>query len=58
MPVTSAIKSCINYGKNVDEVRETAVKEGMITLDENIKRIVVEGRTSIDEMIEVYSLQM
>ncbi len=58
MPVTPAVKSCINHGKSVDEIRETAIKEGMITLDENIKRIVMEGKTSIEEMVEVYSLQM
>ena len=58
MPVTSAIKSCINHGKSVDDIRETAIKEGMITLDRNIKQIVMEGKTSIDEMVEIYSLQM
>jgi len=58
MPVTPAIKSCINHGKSVDDIRETAIKEGMISLDKNIKQIVMDGTTSIDEMIEIYSLQM
>nr|WP_319487376.1 ATPase, T2SS/T4P/T4SS family [uncultured Caproiciproducens sp.] len=58
MPITPAIKSCINNGKSMDQIRETAMKEGMITLDDNIKRIVIEGKTSIQEMLEVYSLQM
>lgn len=58
MPVTPAIKSCINNGKSTDEIRETAVKEGMITLDENMKRIVIEGKTSVQEMLEIHSLQM
>ncbi|MBW7571550.1 GspE/PulE family protein [Caproiciproducens faecalis] len=58
MPVSSGIKACINSGKSTDQIRETAVKEGMVTLDDNIKRIVIEGRTSVQEMMEVYSLQM
>ncbi len=58
MPVTKEIKFCINYNKSTDEIREAAIKEGMITLDQNIKKIVIEGKTSIKEMLEVYSLQM
>jgi type IV pilus assembly protein PilB len=58
MPVSSAIRSCINHGRNTDEIREIAVKEGMITMDENIKRIVIAGKTSVDEMVEIYTLEM
>lgn len=55
MPVTPAIRSCINHGKNTDDIREVAIKEGMITLDENIRRIVIAGKTSVDEMVEIYN---
>ncbi|MGX8700258.1 GspE/PulE family protein [Caproiciproducens sp.] len=58
MPVSAGIKDCVNNGKSTDQIRETAVREGMITLDENIRRIVIEGKTSVQEMLEVYSLQM
>ena len=58
MPVSPAIRACINHGKNTDDIREIAIKEGMITLDENIKRIVIAGKTSIDEMVEIYNLEM
>lgn len=58
MPITSSIKSAINHGKSTDEIREIAVREGMITLDENMKRIVIDGKTSVQEMLEIYSLQM
>lgn len=58
MPVTPAIKSCINHAQSMDEIRAVAIKEGMITLDQNIRRIVLEGKTSLEEMLEVYSLQM
>lgn len=57
MPVTPAVKSCINRGKSVDEVREVAIKEGMITLDENMRRIVLNGTTSMEELLEIRSLQ-
>lgn len=57
MPVTPAVKSCINHGKSVDEVRDIAMKEGMITLYENMRRIVLDGTTSIEELLELHSLQ-
>lgn len=58
MPVTNTIKKLINANASVDVVRQTAVKDGMIALDENLRRIVIEGRTSIDEMVGLYSLKM
>lgn len=58
MPITNSIKSAINHGKSTDEIREIAIKEGMITLDDNMKRIVIDGKTSVQEMLEIYSLQM
>ncbi len=57
MPVTPAIKTCINHGKSVDEVREVALKEGMITLNENMRRVVLNGTTSMEELLEIRSLQ-
>ena len=58
MPVTAAIKQCIDTGASVDAVRETAVREGMTTLDENLRRIVLSGKTSLEEMVSMYSLKM
>jgi type IV pilus assembly protein PilB len=58
MPVTPAIRACINHKMNTDVIRETAIKEGMITLDDNIKKIVMSGITSIDEMAEIYNFEM
>lgn len=57
MPVTPAIKDCISHSKNVDEVRAVARREGMITLSENLRRIVLDGTTSMEEMVEVSNLQ-
>lgn len=58
MPVTPKIRECINHGRSVDEIRATAIAEGMITLDENIRQIVIDGKTSVEEMLEVYSLKL
>lgn len=58
MPVTNTIKRLINSNATVDAIRETAVQEGMITMDENLKEAVVDGRTSIEEMINIHSLKM
>lgn len=57
MPVTPAIKDCISHSKNVDEVRAVARREGMITLSENLRRIVLDGTTSMEEMVEISNLQ-
>lgn len=58
MPVSSEIKKCIHTGESVDAIRKIAVDAGMITLDENMKQIVLSGITSIDEMLEMNSFQM
>lgn len=58
MPVTENIKRCVHNNDSVVDVRNEAIKEGMITLDENMKRIVLEGTTSINELIEMNSFQM
>lgn len=55
MPVTEAIKKCINTNASVDTVRETALREGMIPMEQNLKRIVLEGKTSVAEMVHVSS---
>jgi type II secretory ATPase GspE/PulE/Tfp pilus assembly ATPase PilB-like protein len=58
MPVTADIKKCIHTGESVDTIRKIAMNEGMTTLDENMKQIVLSGLTSIDEMLEMSSFQM
>lgn len=55
MVVSSAIKKCINTNGTTDAVRKIALDEGMITLNENLKRIVISGETSIEEMVAMAS---
>ena len=58
MPVTNTIKRLINSSATVDAIRETAIQAGMITMDENLKQIVICGRTSVEEMVNIHSLKM
>ena len=57
MPVSPAIKECIVNHESLAKVKDIARQEGMVTLNENLQRIVLEGRTSIEELLEVSSLQ-
>ncbi|GMQ80691.1 MAG: GspE/PulE family protein [Rhodothermia bacterium] len=53
---TPAIRSIImESGDIVDEskLRDKAIEEGMLTLSDCARRIVIEGETSIDEMLRV-----
>jgi type IV pilus assembly protein PilB len=55
MPVTSTVKRLINTNGTVDAIRQAAIQEGMIPMSENLKRIVIEGRTSLSEMVSLYA---
>jgi Type II secretory pathway, ATPase PulE/Tfp pilus assembly pathway, ATPase PilB len=57
MPVTPAVKFCISHEKSMDDVRDIAVREGMITLHENMCRAVTDGTTSVEEMLDISSLR-
>ena len=58
MPVTDRIKKCVNADAGMDAIRDTAIREGMITLDENLRRIVLEGVTSVEEMLDIRAVKM
>ncbi|AFQ42998.1 GspE/PulE family protein [Desulfosporosinus meridiei] len=47
----SKMRSIIEKGANADELRTLAVKNGMVPLYENCKRLVINGVTSINEMV-------
>lgn len=52
MLVDENMRRLINEGKNVDEIRMGAVKSGMVTLMENSVDLVLQGITSIDEILK------
>ena len=55
MPVTNTIKRLINTNASVDDIRTAALSGGMIPMDENLKRIVIDGRTSLNEIANLYA---
>ncbi len=53
MLLTTSLKRAITEGKSTDEVRELAVKEGMIPMKENVRIDVLKGLTSYEEFIDM-----
>lgn len=53
LPITKRIRKCINNGDNADEIKDEAMEEGMITLREDAIRLVLNGTTSMDEMLRI-----
>ncbi|MBQ3888045.1 MAG: GspE/PulE family protein [Acutalibacteraceae bacterium] len=53
MLLTTTLKRAITEGKSTDEVRELAVKEGMIPMKENVRIDVLKGLTSYEEFIDM-----
>jgi len=58
LPITPAIKELINQNASADEIRSTAVSEGMLTLRASCARLVADGITTLNELIKIaYSLE-
>ena len=55
MMIDHGIRHIINQSKGADEIREEALKNGMQTLEDNVRRLVLEGNTSISEYVELLS---
>jgi len=55
LPVTSAIKKLITSNANDIEIRETAHKEGLVTLRQAAVAKMLEGVTTVDEVFSVTS---
>lgn len=53
LPITRRIRKCINDGDNADEIKSEAIEEGLITLREDTIRLVLDGTTSIEEMLRI-----
>jgi len=57
MPITKEIRALINKGASIDMLREEAIKQGMITLQENCRQLILKGISTTDEMLRVaYSI--
>lgn len=53
MTITPKIKSMITKGKSADEIKEQAIEEGMSTLKASAAKYVLDGTTSMSEMVKV-----
>lgn len=58
MTMTNAVKDSIHSGISLDKIGDIAISEGMITLEENMKRLVINGVTSTNEIASVYATKM
>lgn len=56
LPISEDMKSLITQGESAKEVRRQAFKEGMRTLEENVIRRVLEGTTTLEEMLKIVLL--
>ena len=50
MEITPSLRGMISRRSSTDEIRETAINEGMKTLHDAARRLVLNGTTSISEM--------
>jgi type IV pilus assembly protein PilB len=58
MPITKEIRAMINNRNSVDDIRDLAYKTGTDSLKDNCRRLVLEGITTVEEMIKIsYNLE-
>jgi type IV pilus assembly protein PilB len=50
MEITPKLSGMIARRSPTDELREAAVEEGMLTLKQSVKRLVLDGTTTLMEM--------
>ena len=50
MELTPTLKTMISHRQTSDEIRQTAIAEGMLTLRNSARRLVLNGTTSLHEM--------
>ncbi len=53
MEMTQPLKRIISRGGDAEEIKEQALKEGMLTLRMSATELVLEGTTSVSEMVKV-----
>jgi type IV pilus assembly protein PilB len=53
MKMTSDIRKEIDTSESIDLIREAAKKQGMSTLEDNCRELVLSGTTTVDEMLRI-----
>lgn len=57
MKIGSELRQAIYNQESADKLNEIAIKNGMVTLRENCKRLVLDGMTTFEEMLRIAYLQ-
>lgn len=58
MIVDKDVRNLINEGSTIDSIRDINIKKGMITLKQNCVELVLQGITTVEEVLRVaYSLE-
>lgn len=53
MPVDHILRTVINRGGTADEIRDIALSQGMKSLRANATRLVLDGVTTVDELLKI-----
>jgi type IV pilus assembly protein PilB len=53
MEISPRLRGLIASRAPTDTIRETAVEEGMLTLQESARQLVLDGTTSLQEMLSI-----
>ena len=53
MEVTPRLRGLIAGGASTDTLRDAAIEEGMLTLQESARRLVLDGTTALTEMLSI-----
>ena len=51
--ITREIRDLVNRGASADQISQTAIRQGTVTLRDSCSELVLEGRTTVDEMLKV-----
>jgi len=53
MKVTGTIRNLVDKDATTDEIRQAALEEGMVSLRDNCRELVIKGVTTVEEMLRV-----
>ena len=53
MEITPKLRGMIARQANTDTLREAAIEEGMLTLKQSVRRLVLDGTTALSEMLSI-----
>src|SRR6056297_144076 len=53
MKVTGTIRNLVDKDATTDEIRQAALEEGMVSLRDNCRELVIRGVTTVEEMLRV-----